>query len=81
MNVIYYPSVQGIQQAMQKDEPLLMLISHNQEQVIISQIDEAVEHHILLRKVNLPETDIDKYFRIVLDHSGADWTFGPMSIK
>lgn len=34
MNVIYYPSEQGIQQAMQEDEPLLMLISHNQEQVI-----------------------------------------------
>ena len=29
----------------------------------------------MLRKVGLPDTDIDKYFRIVLDRSGADWTF------
>ncbi len=60
---------------MEQDEPLLVLISYDGETLITCQIDEAVEHHILLRKVNIPDTDIDKYFRLVIDRSGADWTF------
>ena len=75
MNITYYPDKESVTAAMEQDEPLLVLISFDGEQVITSQIDEAVEHHILLRKVDLPDTDIDKYFRLVLDHSGADWTF------
>lgn len=75
MNITYYPDGETVKTAMEQDEPLLVLISFDGEQVIASQIDDAVEHHILLRKVDLPDTDIDKYFRIVLDHSGADWTF------
>ena len=75
MNITYYPNGETVKTAMEQDEPLLVLISFDGEQVIVSQIDDAVEHHILLRKVDLPDTDIDKYFRIVLDHSGADWTF------
>ena len=34
-----------------------------------------MEHHILLMKAGYKDTDIDKFFRIVLDKSGADWTF------
>ena len=75
MNIPYYPDGETVKTAMEQDEPLLVLISFDGEQVIASQIDDAVEHHILLRKVDLPDTDIDKYFRIVLDRSGADWTF------
>ena len=75
MNTIYYPDSEAVKIAMEQDEPLLVLISFDGERVIASQIDDAVEHHILLRKVGLPDTDIDKYFRIVLDRSGADWTF------
>ena len=75
MNITYYPDGETVKNAMEQDEPLLVLISFDGEQVIASQIDDAVEHHILLRKVDLPDTDIDKYFRIVLDRSGADWTF------
>ena len=75
MNITYYPDGETVKTAMEQDEPLLVLISFDGEQVIASQIDDAVEHHILLRKVGLPDTDIDKYFRIVLDRSGADWTF------
>ena len=75
MNITYYPDKESVTAAMEQDEPLLVLISFDGEQVITSQIDEAVEHHILLRKVDLPDTDIDKYFRLVLDSSGADWTF------
>ncbi len=75
MNITYYPDGETVKTAMEQDEPLLVLISFDGEQVIASQIDDAVEHHILLRKVDLPDMDIDKYFRVVLDRSGADWTF------
>lgn len=75
MTIIKYPDEREFEKAVNADEPLLVLVSYDGETVIASQIDEAVEHHILLRKVGLPDTDIDKYFRLVADHEGADWTF------
>lgn len=75
MNIIYYPDESSVTDAMKHDEPLLVLISFDGEQVIVSQIDAAVEHHILLRKAGFPDTDIDKYFRLVVNREGADWTF------
>lgn len=75
MNITYYPDENSARAAMKQDEPLLVLISFDGEQVIVSQIDEAVEHHILLSKAGFSDTDIDKYFRLVVDKSGADWTF------
>ena len=75
MDIIYYPDKNNVQLAAEQDEPLLLLVSYNGERAIVSQIDMAVEHHILLKKVGFPDTDIDKYFRLVVDKSGADWTF------
>jgi hypothetical protein len=75
MNMIKYPSEEAVTKAMAADEPLLVLISFDGETVIMSQIDEAVEHHILLMNTGYKDNDIDKFFRIVLDRSGADWTF------
>ena len=75
MNIIYYPDESSVTDAMKRDDPLLVLISFDGEQVIVSQIDEAVEHHILLRKAGFPDTDIDKYFRLVVNREVADWTF------
>lgn len=75
MKIINYPDESNVKAAMEQDEPLLVLISFDGETLIVSQIDEAVEHHILLRKTGHPDTDIDKYFRLVVDKSGADWTF------
>ncbi len=75
MNIIYYPDKDNVTSAAKQDEPLLVLVSYDGSTVIASQIDEAVERHILLRKVDIPDTDIDKYFRLVVDCSGADWTF------
>ncbi len=75
MNLIKYPSEETVNHAMLTDEPLLALISFDGSTAIISQLDEAVEHHILLMKAGYNDTDIDKFFRIVLDRSGADWTF------
>ena len=75
MNWIKYPDARSVQDAIEADDPLLVLISFDGETVILSQIDEAVEHHILLRKAGLRDTEIDHYFRLVLDREGADWTF------
>ncbi len=75
MNIIYYPDENSVRAATKQDEPLLVLVSFDGERLIVSQIDEAVEHHILLRKAGFSDTDIDKYFRLVVDKSGADWTF------
>ena len=75
MNLIKYPSDEAVRKAMAADEPLLILISFDGKTAIMSQVDEAVEHHILLMDVGYKDTDIDKFFCIVLDRSGADWTF------
>lgn len=75
MNITKYPNEQDFDNAVKADEPLLVLISFDGDTVIASQIDEAVEHNILLRKVKGSDADIDKYFRLVVDSEGADWTF------
>ena len=75
MTIIKYPSENEVNTAIAEKEPMLVLISFDGRTAIISQIDEAVEHHILLAKAGFPSTDIDKYFCIVLDEDGADWTF------
>lgn len=75
MNIIKFPSDEGVNKAISADERLLAAISFDGKTAIVSQIDEAVEHHILLMKSGFRDTDIDKFFRIVVDKSGADWTF------
>ncbi len=75
INLIKYPNDEAVSKAMAADEPLLVLISFDGETAIMSQIDEAMEHHILLMNAGFKDTDIDKFFRIVLDRSGVDWTF------
>lgn len=75
MTIIKYPTEKAVEQAMQADEPMLAVISFDGKTAVISQIDDAVEHHILLMKAGFKSTDIDKFFRIVLDKDGADWTF------
>ena len=75
MEIIKFPNEKEFQTAIDNDEPLLVLVSFDGERIIACQIDEAVEHNILLKKAGFPDTDIDKYFRLVVDKSGADWTF------
>lgn len=76
MTIIRYPTDRAVAEAISAKEPLLVLISFDGSTVIMSHIDEAVEHHILLEKAGFDSRDIDKYFRIVLDaDDGADWTF------
>jgi len=54
---------------------LFAVISFDGEEAIVSHADEAVEHSILLKKAGKNPNDIDKYYRIVFDKDGADWTF------
>lgn len=75
MDIRKFPDENSVNSAISADEPLLAVISFDGKTAIVSHIDEAVEHHILLMKAGFRDTDIDKYFRIVLDKSGADWTF------
>ncbi|MCR5123394.1 MAG: hypothetical protein K6B74_13360 [Ruminococcus sp.] len=75
MNIISFPSEQAVRQAIADKEPLLVLISFDGQNVIMSHIDEAMEHHILLEKAGIDSRRIDSYFRLVLDDEGADWTF------
>ncbi|MDE6600217.1 MAG: hypothetical protein K2K34_09090, partial [Oscillospiraceae bacterium] len=61
MEIIKYPDEENFLDAVNADEPLLVLIAFDGSRLIASQIDEAVEHHILLKKAGFPDTDIDKY--------------------
>lgn len=56
-------------------EPLMALVSVDGSNAYISLLDEGVEHSILLRKTVGPDADIEKYFRVVINNEGADWTF------
>lgn len=75
MKIIKYPDAANVDNTIKNDDPMLALISFDGKTAIMSHIDEALKHHILLMKVGFKDTDIDKYFRIVFDKSGADWTF------
>lgn len=75
MTKICYPDEAAVNAAIKDGEPMLVLISFDGGTAIMAHIDEAFEHHILLEKVGIDSREIDKYFRIVLDNEGADWTF------
>jgi hypothetical protein len=70
-----YSQFEDLDAAMKKDDPFLAVISFDGERAYMGHIDESVEHHLLLMKVGLRSTDIDKYFRIIFDRESADWTF------
>ncbi len=75
MIIKYYPDETRVKEAMQADDPLLMLVSYDGSEVLLSNIDDAFEHLILLKKLDYKETEIDRFFRLVLNREGADWTF------
>ena len=75
MKIKYYPNKQRINSAIRHGDPLLLLVSFDGELSIIGHIDDTLEHYILLKNAGFNERDIDKYFRIVVNKSGASWTF------
>lgn len=75
MDIKYYPDQPTVETAITNDDPLLVLVAMNLSEMLVSNIDDAMEHMILLRKLNYRETRIDEFFRVVLNRQGADWTF------
>jgi hypothetical protein len=75
MKFTYFPDHKTVKQAIKNNDPLLVLLSFDSKIGIVSNIDDAMEHVILLKKIGRKETEIDSFFRIVLNHEGADWTF------
>lgn len=75
LSLAYFPDEATVRAAMNRNDPLLVLVSFDRTELIVAGVDDAVEHAVLLGKVGQRETEIDSFFRIVLNRSGADWTF------
>ena len=75
MDIKYFPDRQSTEQLLLANEPVLVLVSFDGKDVIVGDIDRYLEHHILLAEAGHDSRDIDKYFRLVADGEGADWTF------
>ncbi len=75
MEIIKINDYETVENAVTKDEPLMAVISFKGDKAYVSHLDDGVEHHILLNKAGQSPIDIDKYFRIIFDKEGADWTF------
>lgn len=81
MQIIYYPAQDDVTAARKAGDPLMLLVSFDEQTAIVAPIDEAVEHNILLDragKAGLIDGDsrqIDQYFHAVVNEDGADWTF------
>ncbi|MCL6557273.1 MAG: hypothetical protein K6U74_00450 [Firmicutes bacterium] len=75
MEIAYYPNQKAVEEAVQSDDPLLIMIAHDGSKVLVANIDDVGEHIILLRKLGYPEDHLDRYFRLVVNSQGADWTF------
>jgi hypothetical protein len=74
-NILYYPDIETVKKAIEIDDPLLVLVKHDSSEIVVSNIDDAGEHLILIRLINKRESELENYFRIVLNSEGADWTF------
>jgi hypothetical protein len=75
MHIINSPDKKRINESIKLNDPLLMLISFDGETIIIGNIDDCMEHHILLKKAGFTEGDLEKYFRIIVNKSEASWTY------
>lgn len=75
MNITRINDYETVENAIEKDEPLMAVIDFKGERAFVSHIDDGVEHHILLAKAGQSQNDIDKYFRIIFDKRAANWTF------
>ena len=75
MFVKYMPDENKVIEARMVDDPLLVLISHDGNTVIIGNIDFYGEHLLLLKNAGWDERCLDEFFRLIVTNSGADWTF------
>lgn len=71
-----YPDEETVNDYIRRKEPLIIAIPFDESMpVLVSHVEDAFEHHILLAQFDIRQTDIDKYFRIIVDDESADWTF------
>lgn len=75
MKIVFYPDEDKVRETMKENDPVFALVSFDKEEVLVAPADDVVEHTIMLRKLNRSELDIDKYYRVVVNGTGADWTF------
>ena len=75
MKIIYLPDESCVQQAIRNDDPLLVLVSFDGEKIIVGNIDDFLEHHILLKQAGQPVTALEEYFRIIVNKTEASWTY------
>ena len=75
MEIINLPDKKSVIEALHNDEPMISAIGTDGQTTILAPLDYGFEHHILISQAGYKETDIDKFFRIIFDKSGADWTF------
>ena len=59
MKITKINDYETVENAIEKDEPLMAVISFKGDKAYVSHLDDGVEHHILLNKANEPPTDID----------------------
>jgi hypothetical protein len=75
MELHWFPDRATVDTAIANDDPLLVLVAFDQGEALVANVDDALEHAVLLRRMGRRDTDIDRYFRIVVNRTGADWTF------
>jgi hypothetical protein len=75
MIIKYMPDEKSVTDARKADDPLLLLISHSGDIVIMGNIDFYGEHILMLKSAGWAEENLDDFFRVIATNSGADWTF------
>lgn len=75
MEIIKFNDYESVDNAIKNNEPLMAVIAFDGSKAYVSHLDDGVEHHILLQKVGYTGNEIDKFYRIIFDKEGADWTF------
>lgn len=75
MKITRINDYETVEHGIERDEPLMAVISFDGSKAYVSHLDDGVEHHILLAKADQSMNDVDKYFRIIFDKEGASWTF------
>lgn len=70
-----YPNAKAVDDYIAKKEPLIIAISFDGKTTLLSRLDDSFEHHILIAHFDIKQSEIDRYFRIVVDEESAEWTF------
>lgn len=75
MEIIKLPDKKTVIEAMQNDELMISAIRTDSKTAVLAPLDYVFKHNILISKAGYNQTDIDKFFRIIFDENGANWTF------